>query len=195
MRNTFRFALGNLADFDPSRDAVARRPTRGDGPLDARDAPRSWSPSAGSSMTIRFHRVFHALHDFCVVDLSAFYFDMLKDRLYTFAPNNRARRSAQTAIYRIASALAAAPGADPGVHHRGDLEVFAARKQAMPAEHSSGAASRSPIEWRGFPDEALESRWAQLLEVRSAVLNALEQARNAKQINQRARSSRRAGRR
>ena len=52
-----------------------------------------------------FHRVYHRLHDFCTVDLSALYFDILKDRLYTFAPNNRGRRSAQTAIYRIASAL------------------------------------------------------------------------------------------
>ena len=49
--------------------------------------------------------MFHALHDFAVVDLSAFYFDVLKDRLYTFAPRNRARRSAQTAVYRIATAL------------------------------------------------------------------------------------------
>ena len=45
------------------------------------------------------------MHDFCTVDFSAFYFDVLKDRLYTFAPNNRGRRSAQTAVYRIASAL------------------------------------------------------------------------------------------
>ncbi len=52
-----------------------------------------------------FHRVYHALHDFAVVDLSAFYFDVLKDRLYTFAPQNRARRSAQTAVYRISTAL------------------------------------------------------------------------------------------
>src|SRR6202044_223757 len=52
-----------------------------------------------------FHRVYHALHDYCSVDLSAFYFDVLKDRLYTFAPRSLGRRSAQTAMYRIASAL------------------------------------------------------------------------------------------
>ena len=52
-----------------------------------------------------FHRVFHAVHDFAVVDLSSFYFDVLKDRLYTFARRNPGRRSAQTAVYRIASAL------------------------------------------------------------------------------------------
>lgn len=52
-----------------------------------------------------FHRVYHAIHDFCTVDLSSFYFDVLKDRLYTFAPSSRGRRSAQTAVYRIADAL------------------------------------------------------------------------------------------
>src|SRR5436305_8528935 len=53
-----------------------------------------------------FHLVYRSLYDFCTVTLSARYFDILKDRLYTFAPRNPARRSAQTALYRIAEALA-----------------------------------------------------------------------------------------
>src|SRR5678809_1714349 len=53
-----------------------------------------------------FHAVYHALYNFCTVTLSARYFDIIKDRLYTFAPRNQARRSAQTALYRIADALA-----------------------------------------------------------------------------------------
>ena len=52
-----------------------------------------------------FHRVYHALHDFCSVDLSAFYFDVLKDRLYTCAPNSPGRRSAQTAVWKITSSI------------------------------------------------------------------------------------------
>jgi len=56
-----------------------------------------------------FHRVYHAIHDYCVVDLSAFYFDVLKDRLYTKAPGNKSRRSAQTAVWKISSA-AGPPG-------------------------------------------------------------------------------------
>ena len=52
-----------------------------------------------------FHKIYHRVNHFCVVELSAFYFDMLKDRLYTYAPNSRARRSAQTAIWRIGEAL------------------------------------------------------------------------------------------
>jgi len=52
-----------------------------------------------------FHRVYHSIYEFASVHLSAFYFDIIKDRLYTKAPNNGARRSAQTAIYKIATAL------------------------------------------------------------------------------------------
>src|SRR5258708_38644182 len=105
LRNAFRFALGNLADFDPVRDAVPDAEMQElDRWMLSRIAElvkqcRGWYES------FEFHRVFHALHDFAVVDLSAFYFDVLKDRLYTFAPRNRARRSAQTAVYRIAKAL------------------------------------------------------------------------------------------
>jgi len=52
-----------------------------------------------------FHRVYHAIHDFCVVDLSSFYYDVLKDRLYTKAAKNKSRRSGQTAVWKITSAL------------------------------------------------------------------------------------------
>jgi len=52
-----------------------------------------------------FHRVYHAIHDYCVVDLSSFYFDVLKDRLYTKAPRNKSRRSAQTAVWKLSSAI------------------------------------------------------------------------------------------
>ncbi len=105
IRNTFRFALSNLADFDPACNLVADADLweidawmlRRIGAL-VRDC-RKWYDE------YEFHRAYHAIHDFCTIELSAFYFDVLKDRLYTFAPNHRARRSAQTAVYRIASAL------------------------------------------------------------------------------------------
>ena len=106
IRNTFRFALSNLFDFDPARDAVADSELVGNGCAGCCAARvtlvrqcREWYEK------FEFHRAYHAIHDFCAVDLSAFYFDVLKDRLYTFAPRNLGRRSAQTAIYRIAGAL------------------------------------------------------------------------------------------
>ena len=105
IRNTFRFALSNLFDFEPGRDIVH------DADMWEMDA---WMLRRTGALVrqcnewykeFEFHRVYHAIHDFCTVDLSAFYFDVLKDRLYTFAPNNRGRRSAQTAVYHIARAL------------------------------------------------------------------------------------------
>jgi len=107
IRNTFRFALGNLADFDPSRDALPNSQLEEidawmlDRTADLVKKCREWYAN------YEFHRVYHAIHDFCVVDLSAFYFDVLKDRLYTKAAKNKSRRSAQTAVWKISSASCA----------------------------------------------------------------------------------------
>ena len=106
LRNTARFALGNLYGFNPERDSVAE--------ADMLEIDR-WALAELDVVTRKvrqaydtyeFHAVYHALYNFCTVTLSARYFDIIKDRLYTFAPRNQARRSAQTALYRIADALA-----------------------------------------------------------------------------------------
>src|SRR2546425_11278965 len=106
LRNTARFALGNLHGFDPKRDTVPNNEML---EIDA------WALSELDEVirkvreayeAYEFHLVYHALYNFCTVTLSARYFDIIKDRLYTFAPRNQARRSAQTALYRIADALA-----------------------------------------------------------------------------------------
>ena len=105
IRNTFRYILGNLDKFDAHKHAVSFAEML---PLDQYMLLRT----AGMSEQVRkwydgfeFHRIYHGLHDFCAVDLSAVYFDVLKDRLYTAAPRSRARRSAQTAIWKIGEAL------------------------------------------------------------------------------------------
>jgi isoleucyl-tRNA synthetase len=192
IRNTFRFAVSNLFDFDPERDAVPEtellgmdawmlqqtgklvNECRGYSGVNAND-PGGWYGS------FEFHRVFHALHDFCSVNLSAFYFDVLKDRLYTFAPKNIGRRSAQTALLRIASSLARlfAPilvytteeiwkhlphlNKDPDSVH---LAVFPLAEELYPGVN---------IE--------LDRNWSRLLELREEVLRVLEQARAAKKIS------------
>ena len=181
IRNTFRFALSSLFDFNPARDAVAE---------DSLEELDRWMLGRASRLVARclefyesfdFHRAYHALHDFCVVDLSAFYFDILKDRLYTFAPRGCKRRSAQTAIYRIASALARLL-APILVFTADEIWKHLPRETGTPAEIHLTLFPR-PVECFSLPDEALETRWAHLLEVREAVLKSLEQARNAKQIN------------
>src|SRR5262249_52781589 len=104
MRNTFRYALGNLSDFDP---AVAV-------PVDDMLEIDQWILVRSEDLVARcrvwydefaFHKIYHAVYDFATVDLSAIYFDVLKDRLYTSATRSRARRSAQTALHRVAYAL------------------------------------------------------------------------------------------
>ena len=181
IRNTFRFALGNLFDFDPSHDAV---------PENSMEELDRWMLGRTSQLVAKclefyesfdFHRVYHALSNFCVVDLSAFYFDILKDRLYTFAPKGKPRRSAQTAIYRIASSLARLL-APILVFTADELWKHVPREADAPAEIHLTLFPR-PDECCSRPDEGLERRWSRLLEVREAVLKSLERARAAKEIN------------
>src|SRR6266516_1595549 len=181
IRNTFRFALGNLSDFDPSRDTL---------PNDQLEEMDGWMLERTADLVKKcrewynayeFHRVYHAIHDYCVVDLSAFYYDVLKDRLYTKAPNNPARRSAQTTIYKISSALirVAAP-----------ILVFTAEEiwKYLPKSAFDPASVHIAL----FPDEsevrsgispAQTAAWDVLSKVRAEVLKALEAARNEKKIN------------
>jgi len=180
IRNTFRFALSNLFDFDPARDVVH------DADMWEMDA---WMLRRTGALVqlchdwyreFEFHRVYHALHDFCTVDLSAFYFDVLKDRLYTFAPNSRGRRSAQTAVYHIARAL---------VRLIAPILVFTSEEvwKHLPRSASSPASvhlsSFPAVEhFAGAFDEARAKNWDRLLVVREEVLKALEPARAAKTI-------------
>src|ERR1700680_1714735 len=180
IRNTFRFALSNLADFDPSHDAL---------PSDQLDEMDRWMLERTADLVTKcrawygaydFHRVYHAIHDFCVVDLSAFYFDVLKDRLYTKAARSKSRRSAQTAIWKITSAL---------VRLMAPILVFTSEEiwRYLP----KSKADQPSVHMALFPDaESLivkidpqkKEAWEELAEVRSAVLVKLEEARNAKAI-------------
>ncbi|HEU4478174.1 MAG TPA: class I tRNA ligase family protein, partial [Pyrinomonadaceae bacterium] len=124
-----------------------------------------------------FHTVYHALYNFCTVTLSARYFDIIKDRLYTFAPRNQARRSAQTALYRIADALARLLA--PILAFTSD-EIW----ENLPANAESRPAS---VHIATFPDalpaaDQRFAKWEQLFAVREDVLRALEEARIAKHI-------------
>lgn len=180
IRNTFRFALSNLYDFDPVRDSVP------DPELWEMDA---WMLCRTGALVrqcrewyekFEFHRVYHAIRDFCVVDLSAFYFDVLKDRLYTFAPKNRGRRSAQTAIYRISSAL---------VRLIAPTLVFTSEEVWKHLPHTKGepesvhmALFPNADEFEVALDNQRVEEWDVLRQVRESVLLELERARNAKEI-------------
>ena len=180
IRNTFRFALGNLGDFDPARDALANEKLEEmDRWMLGRTAElvkkcREWYDG------YEFHRVYHAIHDFCVVDLSAFYYDVLKDRLYTKAPGSPARRSAQTAMYKITSAL---------TRLLAPMLVFTAEEiwKYLPAAPGGGGSVHlglfpEPGELAAEIPASVRDEWVRLAQLRGAVLVALEQARVAKQI-------------
>jgi isoleucyl-tRNA synthetase len=105
LRNTFRFLLGNLNGFDPKRDRVAEAELL---PLDRYMLARTRELTEnilGWYERFEFHRVYHAVNEFAIVDLSSFYLDVLKDRMYTFAPTSKERRSAQTVLWQITEAL------------------------------------------------------------------------------------------
>ena len=104
LRNTFRYALGNLNGFDPEKDAVPGEELR---EIDQWILVRTEELVARCRVwyeEFAFHRVYGAVYDFATIDLSAIYFDVLKDRLYTSAAKSKARRSAQTALWQLADA-------------------------------------------------------------------------------------------
>jgi isoleucyl-tRNA synthetase len=181
IRNTFRFAISNLFDFDPARDAVV------DADLWEIDA---WMLRRTGELVrechdayekFEFHRVYHALHDFCAVDLSAFYFDVLKDRLYTFAPKNPGRRSAQTAVYRIASALVRLV-APTLVYTAEEIWKHMPRVAGDP-ESVHMATFPAAKDFEGVFDQTRANHWERLEAVRAEVLKGLENARVAKTIS------------
>src|SRR5882762_5694301 len=180
IRNTFRFALGNLTDFDPSRDALSN---------DQLEEFDRWMLDRTTGLVAKcrewfavyeFHRVYHAIHDYCVVDLSAFYFDVLKDRLYTKAPKSKSRRSAQTAVWKIASALVRLI-APILVFTSEEIWKYLPKSAGEPDSVHLSLFPESQALASGLDKDASE-KWAQLAQVRSAVLVALEQARAAKTI-------------
>lgn len=187
LRNTARYALGNLDGFDPVCDSVPKNPLtawlRDTGGMLEID---QWALSELSLViekvraayeAYEFHIVYHTLYDFCTVTLSARYFDILKDRLYTFAPRNPARRSAQTALYIIVDALA---------RMLATLLVFTADEiwESLPGSGSRAAS----VHLTELPsassqrDEELTARWKVIFQVRDEVLGELERKRSARLI-------------
>ena len=178
MRNTARYALGNLDGFNVARDAVADE--------ELLEIDR-WALEELDVVTMRvragyeayeFHAVYQALYNFCTVTLSARYFDIIKDRLYTAAPRSPARRSAQTVLYRIADALS---------RLLSPILVFTSDEiwENLPKESDERPASVHIAEFpegRATVDANLLTRWSHTFEVRDVVLRALEEARVAKTI-------------
>jgi isoleucyl-tRNA synthetase len=180
LRNTFRFLLSNLNGFRPDRDSVAWEQMP---PLDRYMLARTRELTEKILRwyeDFEFHRIYHALNEFAVAELSQLYIDAVKDRIYTFAPQNPARQSAQTVLWTIAEALVrlVAPlltfTADEIWQHMPELSN---RLPSVHLELFPEPASLAPA-----VDAEFMSDWASLLLVRDEALKSLEDARKAKQI-------------
>ncbi len=180
LRNTLRFLLSNLADFDPATDVIEWSEMQS---LDQYILARTAELDAAMRKAydeFEFHRAYQALNEFTNSDLSALYLDVVKDRLYTFAPKSSARRSAQTAIWRIAEAMTRLIA--PILSFTAD-EVW---------QHLPKIEDRlSSVHLALFPDvveivpgniAGLEADWQRLSNVRQLVMVELETLRLAKSI-------------
>ncbi|HVT96361.1 MAG TPA: isoleucine--tRNA ligase [Acidobacteriaceae bacterium] len=192
LRNTFRFLLGNLDGFNPVSDSVSDTELL---PLDRYMLTRSRELVEKVSGTdgkggwygdFQFHRVYHAINEFCIVDLSAFYLDVLKDRLYTFAPKGLERRSAQTVLWRIAEALVRLVA--PILTFTSDevWQYLPAVSDRPDSVHLTLFPSAGEL---GAADSHLSADWQRLLAIRDKVLLALEAERKAGKIGKALESS------
>jgi isoleucyl-tRNA synthetase len=185
IRNSlFRYVLSNLYDFDPQQHAV---------PFDRMENLDQYILRQTVAMSadvmnwydeFAFHKIYHRVNDFGVVELSAFYFDVLKDRLYTFAPNSHARRSAQTAIWRIGEALVRLLAPITSFTCDEVWQYLPAVPARVASVHLANFPTASDILGASVPleDAAQAEDWKTLLAVRNEVLKGLEEARKSKLI-------------
>ena len=174
-RNTLRYALGNLNEFDPETDSVADN--------EMLEIDR-WALANLDVVTDKvlkgyeaydFQASYNSLYNFCTVTLSARYFDIIKDRLYICAPKSLERRSAQTALYEITESLCSLLS---------PILVFTSDEawENLPARNEASVhIAEFPSASKADSSELL-SRWERVFEIRDEVLKALEIARGSKQI-------------
>ena len=176
IRNTMRFMLGNLHDFDPQVHAVAPDQMGQMDRLMLHRLQELIGRVRKGYEDFAFHACFHGLHNYCVVDLSGFYLDVLKDRLYTRAPDDPARRAAQTVLYHTLSAMVRL--AAPILSFTAE-EVWDYLPGAKDMGQSVHMAALPQVE-AALLDAELAGRWARLLELRGAVNKAMDLARKDK---------------
>ncbi|CDQ40192.1 MULTISPECIES: isoleucine--tRNA ligase [Virgibacillus] len=176
IRNTIRFMLANLADFDPKQDRVPNEELEEVDKYMLHRLKKLVTEVRNNYDNYEFSPIFHQIHNFCAVDLSSFYLDFAKDILYIEAANNQRRRSIQTGYFEIVTALVKL--LTPIIPHTTE-EIW---------EYIPGAEAESvqltdipnPEEMSTFNDTA--ENWDHFMQVRDDILKALEEARNEKVI-------------
>jgi isoleucyl-tRNA synthetase len=176
IRNTSRYLLGNLDGFDPATDAV---------PLEEMEELDRWALLRLSQVSQRildayeryqYHTVFHTLHNFCVVDLSNFYLDILKDRMYASGRKSALRRSAQTVFLQLVEGI---------VKLMAPVLSFTSEEvwELLPGQRPQSVfLSRFPEPDEAVLDSDLDQRYRELIRIREVVTKALEEKRQDKVI-------------
>ncbi len=185
IRNTIKNMLGNLYDFDPQRDAVPFEKLEEIDQYMLRETCQLSADVTRWYEEFAFHKIYQRINHFSVVELSAFYFDILKDRLYTYAPDSPGRRSAQTALWRIGEALVRllAPILSFTCEEVwGYLPLAVGRGESVHFEKFPTAADILGDSKTAADDPAQREDWKILRTVREQVLKVLEEARAQKII-------------
>ena len=180
LRNTFRFLLGNLNGFDTVRDRVPEAELL---PLDRYMLARTRELTEKVLdwyAAFEFHRIYHAINEFAIVDLSSFYLDVLKDRMYTFAPTSHERRSAQTVLWQISETLVRLVA--PILSFTAD-EIWEYLPKVEGREASVHLAQfPAPAEIFSEDPAPLLEEWKQIFKIRDAAFADLELDRREKKI-------------
>jgi isoleucyl-tRNA synthetase len=178
IRNTFRYILGNIYDFNPDTDGVAYAdlPEIDRWALMRLEQVREKVTRAYDEY--QFHMFYHAIHNFCTVDLSAIYFDILKDRLYASKADSSERRAAQTVLYELLVSLVTMVTPVLGFTAE-EVWKHMPKRKGMP---ESVQLTEWPSEKKERFSEELAQKWQTLLEIRSEVTKALEVSRREKVI-------------
>ena len=179
IRNTARYCLGNLYDFDPDKDMVSNDELEELDKYALMKLDEVIAIARKGYDEYEYHTTAHALHNFCVVDMSNFYFDVLKDRLYTTAPDSKSRRAAQTVLYKVLDALTLI--LTPILAFTCD-EIWTAMKHDKSRNPEGPLFNSIPTADYIETDEAFIAKWDRIHEIRTDVQKALELARSEKVI-------------
>lgn len=178
IRNTVRFLLGNLNGFDPTKDAVPYNQLPELDRWALLRLQRLIDKTLKAYDKYEFHVVYHSIHNFCVLDMSALYLDIIKDRLYTMPAESKERRAAQTVLYQVLDALVRL--ITPILAFTSE-EIYKHMPKPADSPISVQLLDMPPVN-EEYIDTDLEAKWDRLMQVRSEVLKHLENARKDKFI-------------
>jgi len=180
IRNTLRYLLGNLADFKPARHRVPdEKLLEVDRYMRARLAV-TVAEVEKYYKGFQYRSAIRAVTDFCILDLSAFYLDSLKDRLYTYSPDSPERRSAQTVLHDILTALMKMMA--PVLSFTAEEAWKTAKAEIDPSMEESVFLSDYPRYDVVWADPALLARWEKIMSVREVITKAIEEKRQAGEV-------------